>query len=88
MPYTYTLSTVIPASPAEVYEAWLDSIAHAEMTGGGEAVMSDEVGAEISALGGHITGRNLELVAPERRRGAPTNSMTRRRIRSSPSCCR
>ena len=66
MPYTYTLSTVIPASPAEVYEAWLDSIAHAEMTGGGEAVMSDEVGAEISALGGHITGRNLELVAPER----------------------
>src|ERR1700735_2341122 len=66
MPYTYTLSSVIPASPAEVYEAWLDSIAHAEMTGGGEAVMSDEVGAEISALGGHITGRNLELVAPER----------------------
>jgi len=66
MPYTYTLSTVIPASPAEVYDAWLDSIAHAEMTGGGEAVMSDEVGAEISALDGHITGRNLELVAPER----------------------
>src|ERR1700759_23303 len=66
MPYTYTLSTVIPASPAEVYEAWLDSIAHAEMTGGGEAVISDEVGAEISALDGHITGRNLELVAPER----------------------
>ena len=65
MPYTYTLSTVIPASPAEVYEAWLDSIAHAEMTGGGEAVMSDEVGAELSALGGHITGRNLELVEPD-----------------------
>ncbi len=66
MPYSYTLSTVIPASPAEIYEAWLDSIAHAEMTSGGEAVMSEEVGAEVSAFDGYITGRNLELVPGER----------------------
>jgi uncharacterized protein YndB with AHSA1/START domain len=66
MPYSYTLSAIIPASPAEIYEAWLDSVAHAEMTGSGEAVMSGEVGAEISALDGQITGRNLELVPDER----------------------
>jgi uncharacterized protein YndB with AHSA1/START domain len=66
MPYSFTLSTAIPATPAEIYDAWLDSIAHAEMTGGGEAVMSDEIGAEISAWAGYITGRNLELVPAER----------------------
>ncbi len=26
MPYTYTLTTTIPASPEEIYEAWLDSL--------------------------------------------------------------
>jgi uncharacterized protein YndB with AHSA1/START domain len=65
MPYNYTLSTVIPASPAEIYRAWLDSVTHAEMTGG-EATMSDEVGADVSAWDGYITGRNLELVPGER----------------------
>jgi uncharacterized protein YndB with AHSA1/START domain len=65
MPYSYTLSTVIPASPDEIYQAWLDSILHAEMTGG-EANMSDEVGADVSAWDGYITGRNLELVPGER----------------------
>jgi uncharacterized protein YndB with AHSA1/START domain len=65
MPYSYTLRTVIPASPAEIYRAWLDSIAHSEMTGG-EATMSDEVGADMSAWDGYITGRNLELVPGER----------------------
>ena len=65
MPYSYTLSTVIPASPAEIYQAWLDSILHAEMTGG-EANMSDQVGADVSAWDGYIIGRNLELVPGER----------------------
>jgi len=65
MPYSYTLSTVIPASPAEIYQAWLDSIIHSEMTGG-DANMSEEVGADVSAWDGYITGRNLELVPGER----------------------
>jgi uncharacterized protein YndB with AHSA1/START domain len=65
MPYSYTLSTVVPASPAEIYRAWLDSVTHSEMTGG-EATMSDEVGADVSAWDGYITGRNLELVPGER----------------------
>jgi uncharacterized protein YndB with AHSA1/START domain len=65
MPYTFTLTATIPASPEEIYQAWLDSIGHSEMTGG-EAEMSDLVGAEVSAWDGYISGRNLELVPGER----------------------
>ena len=65
MPYAFTLTTTIPASPQEIYEAWLDSVVHSEMTGG-EASMSDETGAQVSAWDGYITGRNLELVPGER----------------------
>jgi len=65
MPYTYTLTSVVPATPQQVYEAWLDSVAHSEMTGG-EAEMSGEIGAEVSAWDGYITGSNLELVPGER----------------------
>ena len=65
MPYTFTLTSIIPASAQEIYDAWLDSLAHSEMTGG-EATMSDEIGAEVSAWDGYISGRNLELVPGER----------------------
>lgn len=65
MQYAYTLTTTIPASAQEIYDAWLDSLAHTEMTGS-EAVMSDQVGAEVEAWDGYITGRNLELVPGER----------------------
>jgi uncharacterized protein YndB with AHSA1/START domain len=65
MPYAFTLTTTIPASAQEIYEAWLDSLAHTEMTGS-EAVMSEEVGAEVAAWDGYISGRNLELVPGER----------------------
>jgi uncharacterized protein YndB with AHSA1/START domain len=65
MPYTFTLTSIIPATPQQIYDAWLDSIEHTEMTGG-EANMSDEIGAEVSAWDGYITGSNLELVPGER----------------------
>jgi uncharacterized protein YndB with AHSA1/START domain len=65
VPYNFTLTSLIPASPQEIYEAWLDSVTHSEMTGG-QAIMSDEIGAEVSAYDGYITGRNLELVPAER----------------------
>jgi uncharacterized protein YndB with AHSA1/START domain len=66
MPYAFTLTTTIPASAQEIYDAWLDSLGHSEMTGGGEASMSDEIDAEVSAWDGYITGRNLGLVPGER----------------------
>jgi len=65
MPYAYTLTAKIPATPEEIYQAWLDSIGHSEMTGS-QATMSDQVGAEVSAWDGYISGRNLELVPGER----------------------
>jgi len=65
VPYAFTLTTTIPASPQEIYEAWLDSVVHSEMTGS-EASMSEETGAQVSAWDGYITGRNLELVPGER----------------------
>jgi len=61
MPYSYVLTATIPASPEEIYETWLDSLGHSEMTGG-PAIMSDQLGADVSAWGGYISGRNLELV--------------------------
>src|SRR5215469_2847147 len=65
VPYAFTLTTTIPASPQEIYEAWLDSVVHSEMTGG-EASMSDATGAQVSAWDDYISGRNLELVPAER----------------------
>jgi uncharacterized protein YndB with AHSA1/START domain len=65
VPYAFTLTTTIPASPQEIYEAWLDSLAHSEMTGG-DASMSDAASADVSAWDGYITGRNVELVPGER----------------------
>jgi uncharacterized protein YndB with AHSA1/START domain len=65
VPYAFTLTTAIPASAQEIYDAWLDSLAHSEMTGS-EADMSDEIDAEVSAWDGYITGRNLELIPGER----------------------
>jgi uncharacterized protein YndB with AHSA1/START domain len=65
MPYTYTLTSRMPASAQEIYDAWLDSLAHSEMTGG-EARMSNAIGAEVSTWDGYISGSNLELVPGER----------------------
>lgn len=65
MPYDFKLTTTIPAPAQEIYDAWLDSVSHSEMTRA-EASMSNEIGAEVSAWDGYITGRNLELVSGER----------------------
>ena len=65
MSYAFKLSRVLPASPAEIYEAWLNSATHTAMTGG-EAKASKGAGAAYSAWDGYITGRNLELAAGER----------------------
>jgi len=65
MPYDYSLTAFIPASARDIYNAWLDSLAHSEMTGG-QANISSEPGAAFSTWDGYISGRNLELVPGER----------------------
>ena len=57
---SFEISDVIPATPKEVYEAWLDSSAHTKMTGG-KAQASPVKGAKFSAWEEYIRGTNLEL---------------------------
>lgn len=57
---TITQKVVIPASPEEVYDAFVDPKKHSAFTGA-EATGEPKVGAEITAWDGYITGKNLEL---------------------------
>lgn len=61
----FEMSTVIPASPDRVYEAWLDSADHSAMTGG-DAEIDPRVGGPFTAWDGYIEGTTTEL-APGRR---------------------
>jgi activator of HSP90 ATPase len=54
-------SIVLPASPAKLYAAYLDSREHSRFTGG-PAKVSGRVGGKFTAFGGAIAGRNLVLV--------------------------
>src|ERR1044072_1807765 len=65
MTYRFKLTATIPASPRQIYDAWLDSRRHRAMTGG-KAKQSAKVGAPVTAWNGYISGKNLELV-PGRR---------------------
>lgn len=61
MPFDFSVSDVVPASPRDIYDAWLDGKVHAAMTGGQPARITGEVGADFTAWNGYITGRNLKL---------------------------
>ena len=65
MSIEFVVSAVIPASPQEVYRAWLSSKGHSGMTGS-PAKVSDKVGGEFEAWGGYIHGKNLDLVPNQR----------------------
>ncbi len=60
MSFEFSLSDVIPATPREIYDAWLDSRGHGAMTGS-KAHISARAGAEFSAWDGYISGRNITL---------------------------
>ena len=54
------LAVTLPASPAAVYDAWLDGKRHGAMTGA-KATASAKVGGKFSAWDGYATGKNLAL---------------------------
>ncbi len=56
---------IIPASPAEVYEAFIDPRIHSAITGA-KATCVPKVGGKITAWGDYITGKNLVLVKGKR----------------------
>ena len=57
---TIIQKVVIPASPEEVYDAFIDARKHSEFTGS-ETTCDPTVGGKFTAWDGYISGRNLEL---------------------------
>lgn len=51
---------MIPASPIEVYEAYVDPKKHSEFTGS-KATSNQKANGEFTAWDGYIYGKNLEL---------------------------
>ena len=65
MPTHFTLKVRLNASAKEVYDAWLNSKKHSDMTGG-QAIVSDKVKGKFSAWDGYIYGSNVELIPNEK----------------------
>lgn len=65
MSVKFEVSETFEVPPEKLYNAWLNSSEHTEMTGG-VANVSDEVDGEFDAWDGYITGRNTELVKGEK----------------------
>ena len=59
------VSGLIPATPKQIYDAWLDSTLHTAMTRG-KASVEGRVGGKYSAWDGYIRGETLELEANKR----------------------
>ena len=57
---SFTVSRVLPATPEQIYEAWLDTDEHSEMTGA-SATCDPKVGGMFTAWDGYIEGTNVEL---------------------------
>jgi uncharacterized protein YndB with AHSA1/START domain len=65
MSLEFTISSLIPATPQEIYHAWMSSDGHSAMTGS-PAKISPELGGKFEAWDGYIHGTNLELVPGKR----------------------
>ena len=61
----FEVADLIPASPDTIYNAWLNSEEHSNMTGG-SARVSSKVGDSFDAWNGYIQGENLELEPSKR----------------------
>ena len=61
----FEISEIFPATPEAIYQAWLSSEGHTQMTGS-QAQASDQVGGSFSAWEGYISGKNLELETDRR----------------------
>ena len=61
----FTISEIIPAKPAEIYEAWLSTEGYTAMTDS-PAKVDGNVGGEFSAWDGYIFGKTMELTPNQR----------------------
>jgi len=62
---SFSIARVLPATPEQIYKAWLDGDQHSEMTGAG-ATSNPTVGRTFTARDGYIEGINVELAAYRR----------------------
>ena len=60
MTNSYTLSRVVRATPKRLFQSWLDSREHHDLTGRAAAVGS-AVGEKLTTLDGLITGSNSQV---------------------------
>ena len=60
MTIEFKVSDIIPATPSVIYDAWLSSEGHSQMTGSA-AHASHEIGFEFDAWDGYISGTNMAL---------------------------
>lgn len=65
MAYDFEVAATIPATPEEIFAAWMSSEEHSEMTGGA-AEVDPVVGGKFTAWDGYIWGTTRELDAPGR----------------------
>ena len=63
MPNGFELFIALPATPQEIYSAWLSSDGHTALTGS-PARVDGQVGGEFTAWDGYIFGVTLELDEP------------------------
>ena len=56
---SFTISATIPANPKELYQAWLSSEGHSQMTGS-KAQVQEGSGGEFTAWDGYISGKTLK----------------------------
>lgn len=59
------VSAKFPVPAKVIYNAWLNSKQHTEMTGG-EALVTSKLGGKFKAWDGYITGKNIELIKDKR----------------------
>lgn len=58
------LIEIFTTTPEEIYNAWLDSTKHSNMTGG-QAECSITIGDQFTAWDGYISGKNIHLILNE-----------------------
>lgn len=61
MSESFQISASFTVKPSSIYNAWLDSKEHSEMTGS-DAICSAKEGDNFSAWDGYITGKNVKLI--------------------------
>lgn len=61
MLHSFTLTETFTVSPETLYNAWLDSNTHSQMTGG-DAMCSTEINGYFSTWDGYVTGYNINLI--------------------------